>query len=194
MLPEQDRTELILRAAADLFALKGYRGTTMREIADALDVRAPSLYTYFPSKQDLLDQLATQTIHEGLEALRAGLGEGATIRERFLNGMERQVRYRLQHPTQMLSMTRSVEQLSASVQEHVLGMRSDYAAEWEGILREGIAAGEFDAIDPSVTALVLLDLCSYVQVKNLWIEQQRDADELVSLFNDLALKIVAPAA
>jgi len=48
------RKEQILKAAAQLFAEKGYHRTTTRDIAKAADVSEGTLYNYFESKNDLL--------------------------------------------------------------------------------------------------------------------------------------------
>ena len=52
------REEIIL-AAADTFAKKGYRATTMAEIAAAAGYTAPSLYTYFRSKEEIFRAIIT---------------------------------------------------------------------------------------------------------------------------------------
>ncbi|MEI2712995.1 MAG: TetR/AcrR family transcriptional regulator [Nocardioides sp.] len=50
------RAEL-LRIAAHLFATKGYRNTTVRDIADAAGILSGSLYHHFPSKESMLDEI-----------------------------------------------------------------------------------------------------------------------------------------
>jgi len=62
------RTELT-REAARLFAQKGYHGTSIGEIAEALGVQKGSLYAHIESKQDLL----YETMREGAAAFHAGL-------------------------------------------------------------------------------------------------------------------------
>ncbi|MHC4885905.1 MAG: TetR/AcrR family transcriptional regulator [Planctomycetota bacterium] len=47
----------IFAAAEHLFANRGYDATSMRDLAEAAGVRAPTLYHYFPSKQALLEAL-----------------------------------------------------------------------------------------------------------------------------------------
>jgi AcrR family transcriptional regulator len=49
--------ERILREAARLFAVVGYRGTTTRQIAAAAGIRQPSLFHHFPSKRAVLEEL-----------------------------------------------------------------------------------------------------------------------------------------
>jgi AcrR family transcriptional regulator len=46
--------ERILREAARLFAEKGYYGTSTREIATAADIRQPSVFHHFPTKDAIM--------------------------------------------------------------------------------------------------------------------------------------------
>jgi len=47
------RREQIVRAAADSFASRGYRGTTTRDIAERAGITEAALYRYYPSKEAL---------------------------------------------------------------------------------------------------------------------------------------------
>ncbi|MBU2693588.1 TetR/AcrR family transcriptional regulator [Pimelobacter sp. 30-1] len=49
--------EQILREAARLFAIKGFHGTSTREIAEAVGVRQPSLFHHFATKHDIAQAL-----------------------------------------------------------------------------------------------------------------------------------------
>src|ERR1700746_899109 len=62
------RTELT-RAAARLFAEKGYHGTSMADLAEAMGVQKGSVYAHIESKADLLWEVA----REGAEAFHAAL-------------------------------------------------------------------------------------------------------------------------
>src|SRR5436853_6016187 len=62
------RTELT-REAAKLFAQKGYHGTSIGDIAEALGVQKGSLYSHISSKEDLL----WETLSEGAAAFHAAL-------------------------------------------------------------------------------------------------------------------------
>jgi TetR/AcrR family transcriptional regulator, tetracycline repressor protein len=52
----------VVATALTLLDDVGYDGLTMRVLAKALNVQAPTLYWHFPSKQDLLDQMADALI------------------------------------------------------------------------------------------------------------------------------------
>jgi len=63
MAEVQDRRELILSTAAEMFARKGLRATTVRGIADAVGVFSGSLYHHFPSKDAILDEVLTRYLN-----------------------------------------------------------------------------------------------------------------------------------
>lgn len=48
-----DTRERVLQVAQALFAERGYRGTSLRDIAKRIGIKAPSLLHHFPSKQQL---------------------------------------------------------------------------------------------------------------------------------------------
>ena len=63
------RRRELTRQAARLFAEKGYHGTSIGDLAEAMGVQKASLYAHIASKQDLL----YATMREGAEAFHAGL-------------------------------------------------------------------------------------------------------------------------
>ena len=48
-----DRKTEIINVAAQLFKEKGYSAVTMRDIAQAMDIKAASLYNHIKSKQEI---------------------------------------------------------------------------------------------------------------------------------------------
>jgi AcrR family transcriptional regulator len=72
----RDTVKAILKAAAQVFASRGYAGTTTNHVAARAGVSIGSLYEYFPSKDALLVALADDHISEGqaiLEEVWAGI-------------------------------------------------------------------------------------------------------------------------
>ena len=72
----EERKQSILRAAAPMIARRGFRGTSVRDIALAAGVSEALLYKHFPSKQALYDQAATAA----RESSRFTIARFATLR------------------------------------------------------------------------------------------------------------------
>ena len=68
----QRTRQAILDAALDLFAQKGFFGTSLRDVATAVGVRESALYNYFPSKDALFEALIL-----GRPALQGGAPDRA---------------------------------------------------------------------------------------------------------------------
>lgn len=69
---QRDTRQAILDAALDLFAERGYFGTSMRQIARAVGVRESALYHHFESKQAIFRHILT-TLGPGRLSLVVGL-------------------------------------------------------------------------------------------------------------------------
>lgn len=65
----QRTRQAILDAALDLFADKGFFGTSLRDVATAVGVRESALYNYFAGKDALFDALLTAQQHSKIERL-----------------------------------------------------------------------------------------------------------------------------
>lgn len=61
--------EAVLDAALELFSEKGYFGTSLRDIANAVGVRESALYNYFPGKAQLFDALIGTEAEQRTEQL-----------------------------------------------------------------------------------------------------------------------------
>jgi AcrR family transcriptional regulator len=79
--------QAILDAALDLFAEKGYFGTSLRDVAGAVGVRERALYNYFASKAALFDALLAAHQSSKLERLApldtATVEDGQALLEQF---------------------------------------------------------------------------------------------------------------
>ncbi|MCR5228114.1 MAG: TetR/AcrR family transcriptional regulator [Eubacterium sp.] len=65
--------EPLVEAARNLFSIKGYDGTSVDEIAEAVGVKGPTIYKYFKNKEDLLKAVidcAEDEYMRGMEVAR----------------------------------------------------------------------------------------------------------------------------
>jgi len=56
-MAKRNTKQIILDKALELFSTKGYDGVTVADIADAVGIKAASLYKHYESKQDIFDSI-----------------------------------------------------------------------------------------------------------------------------------------
>ena len=61
MMKQEDTKQRILDKALELFSARGYDSVSVGEIAEAVGIRAPSLYNHFPGKQAIFDAIVEST-------------------------------------------------------------------------------------------------------------------------------------
>src|SRR5881392_838131 len=150
------RRNELTRTAARLFAEKGYHGTSIGDLAEAMGVQKGSLYAHIESKADLLWEVA----REGAEAFHAALDEipdELLLMEKIrlaLRAHLRVVAEQLDVATVFVREWRYLEgeRLAAFVAE-----RRRYEERFAALFREGRELGELrtDLDDRTATLLAL---------------------------------------
>jgi len=67
--------------AGEMFATRGFAGTTVREIADAAGILSGSLYHHFDSKESIVDELLSSFLDETMAAYQAAIAAATTHTE-----------------------------------------------------------------------------------------------------------------
>src|SRR5215467_1676427 len=79
----KEREELILQAAEEVLAEKGYHETSMDEIAARVGIAKGTVYLHFPSKEDLVIALYERNIEKVSQAVEAILSSELTARAKM---------------------------------------------------------------------------------------------------------------
>ena len=96
--PKPDKREVILAAALELFAERGFHGTAVPRVAERAKVGLGTIYRYFASKEELVNALFR--LHKerlGAELLR-GFPVDAPPREQFHFFFRRAAAFAREHP------------------------------------------------------------------------------------------------
>lgn len=82
---DRETRRQILTTAAELFLAKGYRGVSMKELAEAVGVTSAALYYHFPQGKEELFTTMIQTVFvdEGVAGIDAALAATQDVRERL---------------------------------------------------------------------------------------------------------------
>lgn len=151
--------EVILAAAERLFVERGYRGISMREIADEVGVTKAALYYHFRDKEQLFVALLDSVVDE----LAALVEQCRTAHRSHRAQVEAIIRQIMLLPPQRRAGLRLASQelgnLDATTrQQFVERYHAQFIGRITAILAEGVASGEFRPVDPSVGAWVLLGM------------------------------------
>jgi AcrR family transcriptional regulator len=85
-LTAQQRRKQLVAVALELFAQRGYRSTTMDDIAEAAGVTKPLVYQHFSSKRALYLELVNSIAQELLLAVRSAVGQAEGPRQQVEMG------------------------------------------------------------------------------------------------------------
>jgi AcrR family transcriptional regulator len=147
------RREQIEDVASALFSHRGYRATSMRDIARELDIRGASLYAHIPSKEAVLASIverAADRFHQAIQPIADGPGPAAERLRRMIaahvevvaSGRERAQVFLFEWVA-----------LSQERRERVARSRDAYEDHFTRVIAEGIAAGELAPADARMNAL-----------------------------------------
>jgi len=90
--------ELILLEASRLFATRGYLGTSTRDIATAVGIQQPSMYSHFASKHAIADELLQRNLSAGNEALLRIAADGGGPALELYRYLRWEIQYDLTDP------------------------------------------------------------------------------------------------
>ncbi|MCW2977309.1 MAG: transcriptional regulator, TetR family [Actinomycetia bacterium] len=177
------RAELT-RAAARLFAQKGYHGTSVGDLAEALGMQKGSLYTHIDSKADLLWDVA----REGAEAFHAALDaipEDGPVLERIRAALRAHMRVVAEQLDIATVFVREWRYLEGERREQFVAERRRYEERVRALFREGRERGELRAdLDDGTAALLTLSAANWAYT---WLRPGSDTDELADRFTALLL-------
>jgi TetR/AcrR family transcriptional regulator, cholesterol catabolism regulator len=173
------RRDELTREAARLFAERGFHGTSMGDLAEALGVQKGSLYSLTGSKQELL----FATMREGARAFHAALDavpERAPAIDRIRIALRGHLRVVSEQLDVATVFTREWRYLEANHREEILGERRRYEERWRALFREGVESGDLRTdLDAAAATLLVLSAANWAYT---WLEPGRDTDELADRF------------
>ncbi len=157
---ETTRRREIDDVASSLFRERGYSGTSVRDIARALDIQGASLYAHVTSKQDVLWSIVERT------ASRFEASADAALAACAHPDNSHAMRLAALTKAHVTVVTDDIERASVFVHEwraltgdrrtQIARRRDAYELRFRSVITDGVAAGTFQTVDPTVTAAFIL--------------------------------------
>src|ERR671930_1000635 len=178
------RREELTRQAARLFAEKGYHGTSIGDLAEALGVQKGSLYAHIESKADLLWEVAREGAAAFHAALDAVPDEGPVI-ERIRATLRAHLRVVADQLDVATVFVREWRYLQGERRDEIVDERRRYEERIRALFREGRELGELRSdLDDSTAALLALSAANWAYT---WLQPGRDTDDLADRFYEQLL-------
>jgi AcrR family transcriptional regulator len=179
------RREHILAVAARVFARKGFRATSLQEIADEVGVTRPSFYYHFKSKQEILAAILFSALERAEQAVDAVLaGPGDTV-DRLRSFIVRYVEVNTQN-AEVPELFQSAGELAPEEAKIARRRRSDIDHKLAGLVKEGVDRGELRSSAPLISAYGLLGAVNWMHT---WYraDGRYTPDEVAEMLADLLL-------
>ena len=173
-LKNGSKKDVITKKAASLFRKKGFSASSMRELADAVGVEAPSLYNYIGSKSELLQSICFKVADEFNMHLKEVEGlPGKTI-DKVENLIRFHIRMMLDAFDEVFVANHEWKKLPEPLFGIFLNQRKTYESTMVLLIEEGIRKKELKNIHPHVAVLTIL---SAVRGLEFWQRHKKNISE-----------------
>ncbi|MCF1433635.1 TetR family transcriptional regulator C-terminal domain-containing protein [Agrobacterium vitis] len=144
---QEEKEEVILQAALDVFSMRGFRGSTIDQIAEVAGMSKPNLLYYFRTKEAMHRVLMDRLLANWLEPLRAFDAEGDP-QEEIRSYIRRKLEMARDFPRESRLFANEVLQGAPIIEDVLKGPLKDLVDEKAEVIRSWIMAGKLIACDP----------------------------------------------
>lgn len=174
----------ILDQAAQLFAERGFAGTRLKDLADALGISRPALYYYFSSKDAVLEGLVENLSGHDARTLRAlRRKRNATPAEKLREMANVLATNAASNPLQARILSQNRHQLPEGLHEAVLDAERSIVRDLVEVIDEGMDSGVFRLVDPHTAALGVVGTCIWAA---WWVDPALPAEAIEPIASQLA--------
>jgi AcrR family transcriptional regulator len=135
----------ILNAAAHVLSVKGYAGTRLSDVAEYAELQAPAIYYYFPSRDDLIEEVMYAGIAAMREHLRGALDalpQQTSPMDRILAAVEAHLRHELELSDYASASIRNAGQIPDRLRARQLKEEAAYGRIWRRLFDDARTNGQ----------------------------------------------------
>jgi len=184
----------LLDAAATVLSRKGFAGTRLSDIAEQAHVQAPAIYYYYPSREDLIEEVmyvGAAAMRTHLVAALEALPPSAGPVERIGAAVEAHLRHELEISAYSTAIIRNANQLPEPVSRRALAEVAAYNDVWRVLVAELAAAGELRAdVDPAVGRMMVLGALNWAA--EWWDPAGGPLDDVIRTAQSMVLHSLRP--
>lgn len=180
------RKASILDAACTVFARDGYANSTVRMIANEAGTTVPTMYKYFPTKENILENLFDQSLEKMQENIESHIQTGRTTEEKLSLAIDAIMKNYAKYPRNLMLMYFEHRSLGPKARDNFRKKSNRYTKIIGDLLVEGKQNGLFTITDPEIAANVFLSSCTVWPLRN-WSVGEYGIDKVTRETKDMIL-------
>src|SRR5271167_4834941 len=129
----------ILDAAAHVLSAKGYAGLRLNDVAAYAELQAPGIYYYYPSRDDLIEEVmwvGIADMREHVAMVLDALSADASAIDRLLAAVEAHLRHALEISDYTTASIRNAGQVPLSIRKRQILEEERYGEVWRRLINE----------------------------------------------------------
>ena len=167
------RKEEIITIASRLFKEKGYKAVSMRDIAQAMGIKAASLYNHIEGKQEILATLILEVAHEFTNGMSSVVKQNSAPLEKIREVIELHIDITVNYSEGLAALNNDWMHLENEDLTNFIKMREDYEENFRRIIKQGIDIGEIQPRHPEV---ILFSILSTLRTLYIWYQKRGKLD------------------
>jgi AcrR family transcriptional regulator len=186
VLPSKEQE--IISVAARLFKEKGYRATTLEDIAAAVGMLKGSLYYYIKSKEELLYLIVRDPIRQAYSKLDEIVSSDAPVKSKIAQAITNHIESFHQHYPHIAVYLHDYHHLMQQLQKNAIETPKHYQRLWAALLQQGVDSGTLrDDLNVKITGYAILGMSNWVY---RWYNPNGtlSAQEIAEIFTKLVLE------
>ena len=183
--------KIIVGEAARLFALKGYEGASVGDIALATGISKPAIYHHFADKDQIYSEVVGAVLRDMLDNAARSLDGIASPAERLRVFMLAHAAFFEQHRHSYIAAHLGFRGLRSRGRDAALRLRDDYEGMLRDILADAQRAGALDVPDVPAAGRMILSTLNWMA---RWYQPDgpQTAREIAARYADMLLQGLLP--
>lgn len=152
----RSKKQVIQIAAAKLFRDRGYAATSMRDLADAVHLKASSLYNHISGKEEILKDICFETAQRFLEAMEEVEKKDISCSDKIRQLIQLHIQTAMTDVTSITAFNDEWRHLSDPHLSTFKSIRKEYEIRFRAIIKNGIDNHQIQDGDPTIILYTIL--------------------------------------
>src|SRR5574343_1066918 len=154
-----DRQTQLLQIACRFFARYGYKGTSLRDIAEEAQITKAALYYHFPNKNSLYERIVLEGVRVLVDEVSEATARATSARDKLRAFMMTTAEIYVRDPDQWTAGSNAFWVDEDSVPRNAaIDLRDRYEKLLRACITQGVESGEFKNVDPALAGRVVLSV------------------------------------